>query len=300
MKKITLTLSLVVFLITGVFSQKVIHLYEGKAPGSEDWNYNEIEFPGSTDQYRCVRNVVQPTLEVFIPDKSVATTTAVIVCPGGGNFYLEYDHEGTKIAEWLAHKGITAFVLKYRLKKTPEDLKEYNSYVSNFFKSITFPTEGNTVDNLREVVKNKFGGEDGLKAIEYVRLHAEEYGIDPQKVGIMGFSAGAWVTMYTILNSVPEKQPNFAAPIYGGWIDEEKVPASAPPIFIACAADDMIIKSAPDLYKAWRAAGKSAELHIFSKGNHGFGIRKSGLPVDGWIDLYYEWLDVNGFAEKQK
>ena len=110
--------------------------------------------------------------------------------------------------------------------------------------------------------------------MEYVRNHADEFGIDPDKVGIMGFSAGAALTMYVILNSEPDKLPAFAAPIYGGWLAGAKIPANAPPLFIAGAADDPISDGNPDLYNAWRKAGLAAELHMYSKGGHGFGMNK--------------------------
>lgn len=134
-----------------------------------------------------------------------------------------------------------------------------------------------------------------MAAVEYVRQHAGEYGIDPKKVGIMGFSAGAGVTVYTILHSAPDKQPNFAAPIYGGWLGDSKVPESAPPLFILAAADDGISNGLPDLYKAWRQAGIPAELHMYAKGGHGFGMAKKGLPVDGWIERLWEWMKASGF-----
>jgi acetyl esterase/lipase len=118
MKKLLFAVICIALLEINGFSQKILHLYEGKAPSSEGWNYNEIEMPG-----RMIRNVVDQTLEVFMPDKSLATSTAVIVCPGGGNIWLIYSNEGTGVAKWLAGKGITAFVLKYRLLKTPEDPK---------------------------------------------------------------------------------------------------------------------------------------------------------------------------------
>jgi len=262
--------------ITG-FSQNVYRLYEGKAPGSEDWTYKETMFATSIPNFNAVRNVVDPTLVLFSPEKSLATGTAVIVCPGGGWSYLEYDKEGTLIAKWLAKKGVTAFVLKYRVNRTVEDGN------TNSGSAKSYP-------NIRTLC-----GEDGIRAIEYVREHAKEFGIDTTKVGIMGFSAGAFLTMHVIMNSKPGKQPNFAAPIYGGSLNGLSVPDSAPPIFIACAADDRIAANSPDIFKAWREAGKSAELHIYSKGGHGFGMAPGNMPVNTWIDRFYEWLKISGF-----
>lgn len=244
-----------------------------------------------------VRNVVDPTIELFSPDKTNALSTAVIVCPGGGNYYLEYVKEGTLVAEWLAKKGITAFVLKYRLNKTPEDPSEFKEYEENWNSRLR-SGPGASINRPKSSLSSGsryLGGEDGIRAIEYIRNHAAEFNIDPNKVGIMGFSAGGAVTMYSVLNSTQGKQPNFAAPIYGGNLNGKEVPADAPPIFIAGAADDAIAAGSPDLYKAWRNAGKSAELHIYSKGGHGFGLIPRDMPVDSWIERFYDWLKISGF-----
>jgi len=250
------------------------------------------------DKGLMIRNVVDPTLEVYMPDKSMASGTAVIVCPGGGNIWLSYSSEGTDVAKWLAGKGITAFVLKYRLNKTPEDETEFGKFTMEFFSRILAPPgEGDSARRAPVPLPSEkyLGGEDGIRAVEYVREHASEFGIDPEKVGIMGFSAGAGVTMHVIINSAPDRQPDFAAPIYGGWLGDSEIPEDAPPLFILAAADDPISEGCPDLYKAWRAAGKSAELHMYSKGGHGFGMAQSDMPVDTWIERLYDWMIASGF-----
>ncbi len=298
MKRLLFTLLCIFLLNTGGFSQKLVRLYDGKAPGSEDWNYDEIEFSSPMMAGRMIRNVVDPTLEVYMPEKSLASGTAVIVCPGGGNIWLSYSSEGTDVAKWLAGKGITAFVLKYRLNKTPEDETEFAKFTMEFLSRIMVqPSEGDSTRRAPVPLPSEkyLGGEDGIRAVEYVREHASEFGIDPEKVGIMGFSAGAGVTMHVIINSAPERQPDFAAPVYGGWLGDSKIPAYAPPLFILAAADDPISEGCPDLYKAWRAAGKSAELHMYSKGGHGFGMQQRGLPVDTWIERLYDWMIASGF-----
>lgn len=290
------------FVVTNVNSQKIVHLYDGKAPGSENWNYKEIQQQNSpyAGGGIMVRNVVDPTLEVYMPEKSVATGTAMIVCPGGGNVWLSYSNEGTAVAEWLAGKGITAFVLKYRLNKTPEDPAEFNEFVQDFFKKLmemfSDTASGQTRRARVPLPSEKYlGGEDGIRAVEYVRQHAAEFSIDPKKVGIMGFSAGAGVTMHVVMNAKPEQMPDLAAPIYGGWIGESKIPENAPPLFILAAADDPISEGCNGLYTAWRAAGKPAEIHLYSKGGHGFGMSKRGLPVDTWIERLYDWMKASGF-----
>jgi len=297
MRKLLFTIICIAFLAMNVFSQKVVRLYDGKAPGSEEWNYREIEYINPMNKGLMIRNVVDPTLEVYMPNKSAASGTAVIVCPGGGNVWLSYSSEGTDVAKWLAAKGITAFVLKYRLNRTPEDEAEFTKFTQEFFRRILTPAkEGEPSRAPVPLPSEKYlAGEDGIRAVEYVRENSAEFGIDPKKVGIMGFSAGAGVTMHVIINSAPDKQPNFAAPIYGGWLGDSKIPENAPPLFILAAADDAISAGCTDLYKAWRAAGKSAEIHIYSKGGHGFGMQQRGMPVDNWIERFYDWIKASGF-----
>jgi acetyl esterase/lipase len=191
---------------SNIFSQEIVRLYKGKAPGSEDWNYKEIELMSPYNSpARSFRNVVDPTLEVFRPEKSKISGTAVIVCPGGGNYYLEYEKEGTTVAEWLAKNGITAFVLKYRLNKTPEDPKDFQEYQDNMDARMNAPRTG-TDSPGRPVQTRNYGGEDGIRAVEYVRENAKEFNISPDKVGIIGFSAGAGVTMHAVMNSMPGKR----------------------------------------------------------------------------------------------
>ncbi len=296
MTKQILLNTIIFFSIVSAYSQEVIRLYEGKAPGSGNWNYGEIEFYNEGTKTKMLRNVVDPTLEVYMPEKSNANGTAVIICPGGGNVWLSYESEGTAVAKWLSNKGVTAFVLKYRLNKTPKDEVEFKEFWINFEKSIK--------DKIKEKEKSEnksgelgeqviyYGGEDGLNAVKYVREHAGNYGIVTNKIGMIGFSAGAGVTMHVIQKSLPEDQPNFIGLIYGGWLNGAKVPESAPPAFILSAADDFIAANSPDVFKAWRQSGKEAELHVYSKGGHGFGMVKRNLPVDGWIERLYEWINL--------
>lgn len=295
MKNLLVIFAFVCTFIGRSFSQEIVHLYEGSAPGSEEWNYNEVVFANPGTETKMIRNVVNPTLEVFMPEKSLATGTAVIICPGGGNVWLSYESEGTAVAKWLVEKGVTAFVLKYRLNKTPEKSEEFEEYWNGFGERIKAMKLDKKNTAPKTSTKQYYGGDDGLQAVKYVKENANEYNVNPDKIGIMGFSAGAGVTMHVILNSVEGYMPNFAAPIYGGWLKGENVPENAPPLFILCAADDPIAAGSPNLYKAWRDAGKSAELHIYSKGGHGFGMDQYGLPVNNWIERFYEWLVITGF-----
>ena len=142
------------------------------------------------------------------------------------------------------------------------------------------------------------GVADGLQAMKLVRRRAAEWGVAPDRIGIMGFSAGGSVTTGVALEYDADSRPDFAAPIYSAPIEDISVPADAPPLFIAVAHDDPFAASASvPLYSAWSAAGRSAELHIYSKGGHGFGMYKQGLPADHWIDHFGDWLQVQGVLE---
>ena len=194
MKKSFFTLILFSCFWISAHSQEMIRLYENKAPGSEEWNYEEMEYTNAGSGKKMIRNVVDPTLEVYLPEKSISTGIAVIVCPGGGNVWLSYQSEGTEVAEWLAKKGVAAFVLKYRLNKTPESEEGFNEFVASFFARMTTQiTSESTEDEENQVSEQtplntpNYAGDDGMKAVEYVREHASEYGIDPNKVGIIGF-----------------------------------------------------------------------------------------------------------------
>ena len=139
---------------------------------------------------------------------------------------------------------------------------------------------------------------DGRQAIKVVRRHAAEWGIKPDRVGIMGFSAGGMVTMGVVMDPDRENRPDFAAPIYGGGTGGTRVPEDAPPLFILCAADDQLAAAgSARLYAEWKAAGRPAELHIYEKGGHGFGMTPRGLPVDRWVERYGDWLAQRGLIK---
>ena len=140
--------------------------------------------------------------------------------------------------------------------------------------------------------------EDGRQAIKYVRANAAKYKVNPDRIGLMGFSAGGILTMGVALKHDAESRPDFIAPIYGIALNNLVVPDDAAPMFFACAVDDVIVAAQADkLYTAWKSAGKSIEFHVYSKGGHGFGMRKQGLPIDNWIEQFGEWLDTQGFLK---
>ena len=276
--------------VHAVAQEKVIRLYDGPAPGSEDWKQSEQENRTNLWQTRVVFNVANPTLTIFKPAAGQANGTAAIICPGGAFFALSIDSEGFEVARWLNTKGVTCFVLKYRLVecKTDDPTREVM-------------TRGPLDAVVAPVVKLALA--DGEAAIGYVRKHAAEFAANPERIGMIGFSAGGTLAVSAALNYTAETRPGFVAPIYPAYnwaIKGNGVPADAPPAFILAASDDGL-GLAPDsvkIYQQWIAAGKSAELHLYSKGGHGFGMRQQHQPSDHWIERFADWLDVPGLLKK--
>lgn len=268
---------------------EVIPLWPGDPPGSEDWNQQEQEiFAPPPISFRSVRNVTQPTLSAFLPHPSKASGTAAIICPGGGFHALAIDHEGIDVARWLNARGVAAFVLKYRLLATEVRDEDFERQ---------FQENLSDRNKIREVTKQigPLAIADGQQAVKIVRQRASEWSLAPNRIGIMGFSAGGRVTAGVALEYDEQSRPNFAAPIYGALWEDITVPADAPPLFMALANDDeLAVEPGLALYSAWRAAGHPVELHIYAQGGHGFGMRKQGLPADHWIDRFGEWLAVQG------
>ena len=219
----------------------------------------------------------------------------MIVAPGGAFHSLAYDLERTEVAKRLNAKGITAFVLKYRVVHNdpahPENSIGTLMSTGNFKK----------LDSLNAPVV-PLAMQDGLTAVKYVRQHAAEYKIDPNKIGFMGFSAGGTVTMSVAYNTTDESRLNFVAPIYAyeGAIIGSTVPSAKTPIFICAASDDDLglATHSVHIYLKWLNANQPAELHMYEQGKHGFGTKMQGLPVDTWMDRFTDWLKLHGFIQQ--
>jgi len=236
---------------------------------------------------RVVRNVTRPTLRPFLPKPGEGTGAAVIIAPGGGFMMLSMDSEGYDVARWLAAHGVTAFVLKYRLETTPVDA---DAFQKKMFEMIGAPR-----DATQTLPGEPRAVEDGLAAMRYVRSHAAQWKLDPARVGFMGFSAGGMTTSGVATRYDADARPGFVGIIYGGMKADAVVPADAPPAFIAVAADDPLLADASHpIFKAWKAAGRSAELHIYQRGGHGFGMNPTHGSADHWIDEFYWWLQSTG------
>ena len=271
-------------------AQDVVPLYPGTPPGSTQENYPEKQYFSKAWNTDVVANVTQPTLMIFKPSPELKNGTAIVICPGGGFMALSISSEGTDVAKYLAAKGVTAFVLKYRLAHTGEDATQE-------FRAL-FADRPKYDEMIKKVTPLALA--DGLAAVAYVRQHASEWGISPNHVGIIGFSAGGFVAAGVAVRYVPEGRPAFVAVIYGGLMRDVSVPADAPPMFIAATTDDDLglAPASIALYGKWTSANKSAELHMYAKGGHGFGMRPHNLPTDHWIDRFAEWLQLEGFLNQ--
>jgi acetyl esterase/lipase len=285
------TLCVLVFLANHGAAQDVIPLYPGIPPGSSQETYPEKEYFSKTWNTEVVTNVTKPTLTVYRPSPELKNGTAIVICPGGGFMALSITSEGSDVAKYLAARGVTAFVLKYRLAHTGEDATQ------EFGPLFADPEKFHEM--LAKILPLSVA--DGLAAVTHVRQHAAEWGVSPDRVGIIGFSAGGSVTVGVAFKYAPEGRPAFVAPIYaGGPPKDAPVPADAPSMFIAAATDDNL-GLAPEsiaLYQKWTEAHKSAELHMYAKGGHGFGMHKQNIPTDQWIDRFADWLELQGFLKK--
>lgn len=265
-------------------------LYPGVAPGSE--GARQVEQWERVAHDTVIRNVTQPTLTPILPPKGKATGAAVIVAPGGGFMVLSIANEGYDVAHWLADHGIAAFVLKYRINPTPANEQEF----ADVGKRLLMPHADGTPPALP---KSDLAIADGQEALRMVRAQAARWGVDPRRIGMVGFSAGAMVVLQVALKNAPDARPDFIAPIYGPMMSVE-VPTNAPPMFVARAADDPLLGLANfGLINAWKKAGAPFELHVYEHGGHGFGASHKGTTSDLWLEEFYTWLKSRGTLEPQ-
>ena len=242
--------------------------------------------PERTD-HGLLHNVSQPSLTPVLPAPGKANGQAVIVAPGGGFLVLSWENEGMAVARRLADAGVTAFVLKYRLGPTPTEPAAFMAFFNGKMGELArsagrgdplpppFPTEG-------------LAAADAAEAVKLVRARAAEWQVDPHRVGFVGFSAGA-ITAANIATGEPAGRPDFVGIVYGAL--RAPVPKDAPPAFIATAADDTLVSPfAAQMFQAWKAVGRPAELHIYERGGHGFGMNPQGSTSDHWFDEFLWWI----------
>src|SRR4051812_10797586 len=265
-----------VLLIAGGFAlaarpldAQVVNVWPGVAPGSEGRRQKERTVE-NTPLGTVVFDVVTPTLTPYLPDSTKATGTGVIIAPGGAFVALTMDLEGATVARWLQQRGIAAFVLKYRIvEKKQEGIPEMD-----------MDTAG------------RYGIADGVQALKVVRAHAAAWGVSPNRIGMLGFSAGAMVTSGALLQPDSSARPNLAALIYGAPFGRmPPIPAKLPPIFMAWAQDDPVaLEPVLRFRDALIATGHKPDLHAFKSGGHGFGLREKGTSSGHWVDEFYHWV----------
>jgi acetyl esterase/lipase len=267
-----------IFVMMGPAHGQTVNVWPGVAPGSEHWTQKEVTIE-NTPVGTVIFNVVTPTLTAYLPERSKATGTGIIIAPGGAFVALAIDLEATSIARWLQRRGIAAFVLKYRIVEK----------------------HGNGIPEMDMDTAGRYGIADGIQAIKVVREHAADWRVSRDRIGFMGFSAGAMVTSGTVLQQDSAARPSFAAMIYGGPFGVmPPIPPKLPPLFLAWAQDDPVARDAIVKFQdALTRAGQKPEIHIFSAGGHGFGLKHQGTTSDHWIDAFYNWLDAQGLTKRR-
>jgi acetyl esterase/lipase len=262
-----------------------IRLWANGAPGSEGETAPEVfQAPNNPKLPTRFTVVHYPSIYVFLPPKEKANGMAVVVAPGGGHSQLVIEHEGYNIAEWLNKNGIAAFVLKYRLARAKES---------------HYTVEGNALP-------------DAARAMRMVRYRAKDWGVDPARIGFMGFSAGGEVaalieTRFDAGNDSASdpidrtsSRPDFAVVVYPGFRPGTiTVPKNAHPTFLVCADNDRShVVTTVNLYLDLEKQGVSSEMHIYASGGHGFGMRETSLPAASWPDRLKQWMVDRKFLKE--
>ena len=281
----------------------VVDVWPGKVPGengaigpekvvmSPKLDHKQVEVTEST---RMITGVTKPTITIYRPAKARETGTAVLICPGGGYWNLYWELEGEEVAAWLNSIGVTGIILKYRVPRRPDEPK---------------------TEPARRPLQ------DAQRAVRLVRSKAAEWGIDPHRIGITGFSAGGHLAIATATSfdqrtyepmdelDTISCRPDFAIPVYSGYLkakDKDElapglhVPTNTPPVFLVHGGDDIV--SSPEhslfMYLALKRAGVPAELHIYATATHDFGVRQGNHPYSTWTEACATWLRHQGFLEK--
>lgn len=271
-------------MVLGMNAQEVIPLYNGAPPGSETWDWEEMAIESLPGQ-KVLYNVVNPTITYYRANDSIRKKEAFLVVPGGAFHILAIENEGSEVAKFLNGLGIDAFVLKYRLVRTMgnDPMKEVAPLIGNLkaLDSITAPVV-------------KMATMDGIKALDWIHQNRERLDLQDDKVGMIGFSAGATLTMSVLLSAEQNLKPKLVAPfyLYKPAVIGEVYPAVPTPMFIAAASDDGLrfVPHSIDLYKEWIAKEHPTELHIYESGGHGFGMAPKGTASDHWPSDFINWL----------
>ena len=267
---------------------EAIELGTGPLPGAKNPESWHTQY-GS----QFARNVTIATLTPFLPEPAKASGAAIIVAPGGGFRTLSMENEGWNVARALAEKGVAAFVLKYRLNQTPADMAEFERSMREMFSGTARPPR---LDPEKAMAGLAPQIADARAAFALIRKRSVEWRIDPHRIGMVGFSAGAMLTMATTLAGEDAK-PAFIGNIYGP-LAPLTVPADAPPLFIALAADDPFFANGGyGLVDSWKAAKHGVEFHLYEQGGHGFGMYPKETTSTGWFEAFVRWIGMHGMLK---
>lgn len=303
---LTKTAILVSLLVVSTFAMAqdgTIYPFETPAePNAIPLNTGGVENQPATESWfrqwgdPMARNITKATLTPFLPKAGKANGAAVIVAPGGGFRWLSLSNEGWEVAQALADRGIAAFVLKYRLNPTPESLDGFKESMNRTFAAASppaadAPKETAAPPRPRMDLSNQL--QDAEAAYAMIIKRAKEWGVDTARLGMIGFSAGAGLTMHSTLHS-KSIELDFIGPVYGGMGPVE-VPKNAPPMFNVIASDDFLFLGQFGVIESWFKAGIPVEFHLYQNGGHGFGLGNPGRTSNKWFDAFMHWLDVNGF-----
>jgi acetyl esterase/lipase len=303
MKRLVLALPLLVGVLparpaASADAPVVIDVWPGKPADDNAATIGEEKFIEikSAPNVKWLTNVTRPTLTVYRPAKDKDTGAAAIICPGGGYHNLAWDLEGEDVAAWLNSIGVTGIILKYRCPRRPGDVKGE-------------PPAGPL--------------KDAQRAVSLVRSKAKDWGIDPRRIGMIGFSAGGHLVgstatnfekrTYEPIDAVDQMscRPDFGIMAYSGYFKPNKdkdelsptvrTPAGTPPLFFVHASDDTVseVEHSVSFYLALKRAKIDAELHVYATGGHGFGVRQDGGPCSGWTRTCTDWMRNRGLLDRK-
>ena len=298
----TVLFFLLVFASTGMAQDGTIYPLEAPAEpnaiplgtgGVDDQLAQETWFRQWGDP--MARNITKATLTPFLPEPGKANGAAVIVAPGGGFSWLSMGNEGWEVAEALAKQGIAAFVLKYRLNPTPESLEDFSAWMNRPRQAPATSSDSSQNTTAPRPPQRDLSNQlkDAEAAYAMIIKRAKEWGVDTTRIGMIGFSAGAGLTMHSTLHSKTMKLA-FIGPIYGGMGPVE-VPENAPPMFNVIATDDFLFLGQFGVIESWHKAGIPVEFHLYQNGGHGFGLGNPDRTSSRWFDAFIYWLEVNNF-----
>jgi acetyl esterase/lipase len=266
---------------------EVVRVWPAAPPGTSSWTGPEVELDAElpvAGKVHIITNVTVPTMTIFRPPGGGANRTAMLVLPGGSFRALAWDLDGTEVAHWLAAHGIVAFVLKYRVRSPGDSAPSGPESFDDFL--------------VRTQAAREIAMADAEQALHLIRANSTKYGIKADRVGMIGFSAGAITVMSSALDPEVAARPDFAVSLYGAMPVDRPPVAAAPPLFVVAAQDDPQVpwRKSVEIYERWTRAGLPAELHLYEKGGHGFSMRRQNLPADKWSLALEAWLLSRGLT----